>query len=943
MSEIKKKYNHIAIESEFSKKRYFQKLFITKKTTTKWENIIISDPIIISKEMDLNAISDLIKKDIVAKYQIMKWIKTTIIPIIDTENKNIKTEYIKNILTKAGIFFDITEENIIYSEKNTNFVRNIFAKLAKEGNIYEDYSINYRSIQEQKTLSTNEIVHKKMQVKQYNLRYFVDTKNVSLIVPTLYPETIFADVALAVHPDDKRYKKLTKSKVIIPIINKPIPIITDESVDPTKGTGIIRITPAHDKKSLIIAQKHGLEINKFAITKNGCFSESAGEFWGKSAHEFTKNIIKNLDDIHNLESTKFIEAEIVLHYKTGEKARPLLCNQLFIKTDTQRQVQWAIQDKQITVFPEEYEKNMEDIIENITYWPVTKEDTKGYFLPFWKSNSEKNYFISDTDFFNLPAKKTKNKYTILSLIIFNLIVDHRLKVHFTIEECIDVVMSKSNTWEKNTLETYIDMYSETLPRWYSKEINELKKIITYTEKEKWINNFEKFSISLTDILEKSIAIINKKKWLYFFSVDTLVHHDEWLIQQQEKIEENLGHTCVMIKALAENTQNKQKPIKIYCSKTNKLFEFLKIIMIGYDIEHTALFDKCYLQEESTSKKNKTFFKDTITDFWTDCTRLYANNNTKNITEYQQFLNKLRNASRFIYQHIYNKKWARKISDFKQLTSYLEKRKNNINDIELRSIYKIIELQKEYEENMAKYTPYKIQEKIISIITEDFCDKYLEIQKYQNSEYGDKVTLRCLGTLLKLLHPFTPYITQQIRENIGFDWPILTQSLDEHFTNISKNYKIQLFMDIIEKFWEMKENYSYAKHEEIDICFLAPLEFLQYLRQQENIIYKLINTSSIEYLENEKDIDTYHIENIINITIGIKKQEKKVTTKETKEYIQEILHNKEQELQSIRTMISGISANDTDQDLIKTKKKEMSKLKKEIEQIHYEIQKHKMNK
>ncbi|MEI7920038.1 MAG: hypothetical protein WCH65_07990 [bacterium] len=177
------------------------------------------------------------------------------------------------------------------------------------------------------------------------MRYFIDTKNISLIVPTTFPETIFADVALAVHPDDKRYKKLIKNKVIIPIINKSIPIITDESVDPTKGTGIMRITPAHDKKSLIIAQKHGLETNKFAIDKNGCFAKTAGDFCGKKACDFIKNIIKNLDDIHNLESTSYCQIDYPINKKTGEKARPLLCSQLFIKTEKEAEhIQKALEE-----------------------------------------------------------------------------------------------------------------------------------------------------------------------------------------------------------------------------------------------------------------------------------------------------------------------------------------------------------------------------------------------------------------------------------------------------------------------------------------------------------------------------------------------------------------------------------------------------------------------
>lgn len=266
--DIKKKYNHFSIESEFLKKNYFQKLFATKKNATKRETVITQLPTMVSKDTSLRSVSGLIKESVIATYKIMKGTKTNLLPIFDTENKDLKTENYANLLTKAGIFFGIDTDNIVYSERNTNFVRNLFVELVNDGRIYEDCSINYRSIDEQKTLGTDELQRKKMNVKQYNLRYFVDTKNISLIVPTIQPETIFADVALAVHPDDKRYKKLIKNKVIIPIINKTIPIIGDESVDPMKGTGIIRITPAHDAKSLTIAKNHGLKIDKFGIDKS---------------------------------------------------------------------------------------------------------------------------------------------------------------------------------------------------------------------------------------------------------------------------------------------------------------------------------------------------------------------------------------------------------------------------------------------------------------------------------------------------------------------------------------------------------------------------------------------------------------------------------------------------------------------------------------------------
>ncbi len=943
MSEIKKKYNHFAIESDLLKKNYFQKLFATKKWATKRESVITQFPIEISKNTSLHTITDLIKESVIATYQRMKGIKIHLLPIFDTENKDLKIENYENLLIKAGIFFGIDTDNIVYSERNTNFIRNLFVELVNEGHIYEDYSINYRSINEQKTLGTDELQRKKVQTKEYNLRYFVDTKNISLIIPTIQPETIFADVALAVHPNDKRYKKLTKNKVIIPIINKTIPIIADESVDPTKGTGIIRITPAHDKKSLIIAQKHGLQIDKFAIDKNGCFTQCAGDFSGKNINEFTKNIIKNLDDIHNLESTKHVEVEIPVHRKTWEKVRPLLCNQRFIKIEKEiKTIQEAIQEKKLSIIPEYSQENIANTIQTIEYRPITKEDSKGYCLPLRKSKNGKSYFISDNEFLNLPIKKTKNKYTVLSLIIFNLIVDRRLKQHFSIEECIDVLLGTNLTGEQTTLETYIELFNETLPRGYSKELNELKKIIEYAQKEKWTGYFEKFSIGLMNILDKSIAINSKKRGFYYLNVDLLTPNDEGLVLQKKKIEDILGHGLILIKMMEAFNDTKKEPKKIFSINEQKLFEFLKILVIGENIQGKILFDECMIQKNTPlTKTDKESFKDLIKNYGTDCTRMYAINPTKNITDYEQFMTKLRNASRFITQQRYDKKSTKKINNFLQLTTQLEKKKNELSEFETWIISKVNEIQKEYEEAMNKATLGDIQEKIIHIIREDFCDKYLEIKKHQNTENGEKVTLRCLGTFLKLLHPFIPFLTQYIWDILELEWAVMQQTIEE-MTAVTKNYKTQLFMDIIDRFLILKQKNNYAKHESVDICFFAPLDFLQYLRKQEHILAKLINTSSIEYLESEKQLWSYQTENIINITIGIKTHQKEIRINK-KENLHEILCKKEQELQGIRSLITGLSTNGTDPEIIREKKREINKLKKEIDEIKYQIQKEKVRK
>ena len=955
MSDIKKKYNHTAIEAEFLTKKYFQKLYTNKKNTPS-KTIITQLPIEITKDTYLETMRGLIQEDIIATYQTMKWIKTNVLPIFDTPQKNLSVENYKALMTKAGIFFDIDIDNITYSERNTNFVRNVFVDLVEEWKIYEDCSINYRSINEQKTLGNEEVETKTIKTKQYNLRYFVDTKNISIILPTLWPETIFADVALAVHPDDKRYKKLIKNKVIIPIINKSIPIITDDSVDPTKGTGIIRITPGHDKQSLMIAQKNQLKIDSFAIDKTGCFTKLAGDFCGKNAKEFTKNIIKNLDDIHNLESTKIVEVPMTIEKKTWEKAWPLLCNQLFIINENTTTIQTNIQEKKISILPEEYKEKIIQTIESIHHRPVTKEDSRWYSLPVWKNKSGKKYFISDNNFLNLPTKKTKNKLTVLSLIIFNLIVDGRLKEQFSIEECIDILLSKSRTGQQSTLEVYLELFTETLPRWYSKEFAEIKKILEQVEKlkiektkiqtkKKWLPQFEKLCTILTNILEKSIAIVNNKKWYYWFDIHTLTNDDQWATQQKEKIEETIGNALILVKIMeAFDTNKKQLNKKIYI-QDNKIFERTKTMSIWESINNKVLFDTCCIQTHQDKKNNNESLNKLTQEFGIDTTRLYAIDTTHTIGEYEQFINKLRNASRFVYQHLYQKKWARKITEFEQLTTYINKRTQELSEFELWMVYNIGQLQKEYDDAIEKNTLQEIQHKIINTIKEDFCDKYLEIQKHQDTEHGEKITLRCLGSLLKMLYPFTPFVTQKIRETLGLEWPILTQTTQTIGENISKNYKTQLFIDIIDKFLTMKKTYNYAKHEEIDVWFFAPLEFLQYLRKQEKIIINLINASSIDYLENEKELDLYHTENIINIIMGIKKERKAkhISKTEKKEDLRETINNKEQELQRIRSFISGLSASGGDPEIIKEKKKEMTKLKKEIEDLQYELQKQKSGK
>ncbi len=330
---------------------------------------------------------------------------------------------------------------------------------------------------------------------------------------------------------------------------------------------------------------------------------------------------------------------------------------MFIDIEKEKEkIPELIQNKSIRIIPTPQQEDMKNVLEHMRYRPVTKENINGYTLPLRKSKNDKSYFISDNELINLPVKKSKNKSTVLSLILFNLIADKRLRQHFSIEEVIDILLSNNLTGTQTTFETYIELFNETLPRGYSKEINELKKLFEYTQKEKGIINFEKFSRELSTILDKSLAIFSKRKGFYSFDMDIVCTNDEGLVQQKEKIEGTLGNALILMKMMEAFNEKKHEPKKI-CTITNtNMLEFLKTIITGESIQKKLLFNECHIYKGTKFTTRKTHeLTQTIREYGSDCTRLYAIDTTTDIEEYTQFMNKIRNISRFINQHMYEKK------------------------------------------------------------------------------------------------------------------------------------------------------------------------------------------------------------------------------------------------------------------------------------------------
>ena len=210
-----------------------------------------------------------------------------------------KDEYastIKQQWGKMGISVDYSRERFTLDEGLSKAVRKVFVQLYKKGWIYRgEFIINWDP-KARTALSDIEVIHKDVEGAFYHMNYMLEDGSRSLEVATTRPETMFGDVAVAVNPNDDRYKDLIGKNVILPIVNKAIPIVGDEHADPEFGTGVVKITPAHDPNDFLVGQRHNLpQIN--VMNDDGTMNELAGEFAGMDRFEARKAVVKKLEEI----------------------------------------------------------------------------------------------------------------------------------------------------------------------------------------------------------------------------------------------------------------------------------------------------------------------------------------------------------------------------------------------------------------------------------------------------------------------------------------------------------------------------------------------------------------------------------------------------------------------------------------------------------------------
>lgn len=593
-------------------------------------------------------------------------------------------------LKRLGASCDWSRTRFTMDEGCSAAVREVFVALYEQGLIYQGYYIVNWCPRCHTAISDIEVdfITKKSQL--YYLRYPLKEKIKNsdgtfleyLVVATTRPETMLGDTAVAVNPHDARYKNLIGQKIILPLLNREIPIIADEAVEPNFGTGAVKVTPAHDPDDYLIGKRHNLEeINIFDIS--AVLNEKAGKYQGLSREKAREKVLKDLKALELIEKIEDYEHSVGQCYRCKTIIEPCLSKQWFVKVRPLAEPAIeAVKSGQIKFFPEHWAKVYLDWMGNLRDWCISRQLYWGHRIPVWycadcQQQGRPGVIVSRTDPAVCPDCGNKN-----------------LKQD---EDVLDTWFS-SALWPFSTLG-------------WPAQTEDLKKYYP------------------TSVLVTGYDIIT-------FWVSKM-------IMMGLKFMKDVPFRVVYIHGLVRDSHGK----KMSKSSGNVIDPIPLIEDVGADALRFALASLVTAQGQDLKLT------------------------PDKITESRNFANKLWNASRYVLSVV--KPQTKVPLDFKTFT--ISKKLNLADQWILSRWHRTIA---EFSRLMENFYFGEAARLIYEFIWNEFCDWYLEISKIEekkgNAAVGG-ILIYILEGALRLLHPFMPFITeniwQKIKEYFQFKKPV----------------------------------------------------------------------------------------------------------------------------------------------------------------------------
>jgi valyl-tRNA synthetase len=660
-------------------------------------------------------------------------------------------DFIREQWAKLGLSLDYSRERFTLDDGLSQAVREVFVRLYEEGLIYRgEYIINWDP-QTKTALSDIEVIYKDVQGAFYHMKYPLADGDGHIEVATTRPETMLGDTAVAVHPNDERYRHLIGKKAILPIVGREIEIVADDYVDMEFGSGAVKITPAHDPNDFEIGNRHNLE-RILVMDESGTMNENAGKYKGLDRFQCRKQIVKDLQDEGILFKIEEHTHSVGHSERSDAVVEPYLSTQWFVKMGplAEEAIKLQQKDGKVNFVPDRFEKTYMHWIENIRDWCISRQLWWGHRIPAW--------FHKETGEIYVGRKEPDD--------IENWQQD---------EDVLD-------TWFSSALWPFSTM------GWPDNEAADYKRYYS------------------TDALVTGYDII------YFWVARMIFQGQHFTGQRPFK--------DVLIHGLVRDAEGR----KMSKSLGNGVDPMDVIDKYGAD----AL--RFFLSTGSSPGNDLRFYWEKVEANW-------------------NFGNKIWNASRFALMNMDGLKYEnidltgkKSIADQWILTKL---------QMTIEHVTKFIDTYEFGEVGRALY----------NFIWDDFCDWYIEMAKLPlNGEDGEakqmtrSVLAYVLDQTMRLLHPFMPFITEEVWQHLPHEgesitvasWPVK----DDTLMNEQGMKDMQLLQDIIRSIRNTRSELNVPISKEITLYIKADSEeVLKQLERGKAYIDRFCNPSELKLATN----------------------------------------------------------------------------------------------
>ena len=627
-------------------------------------------------------------------------------------------------MRRLGTSPDWNRERFTMDQGLSETVNEVFVKLYQDGLIYRGKRLVNWDVKLQTAVSDLEVIQEEENGYLWHIAYpLVNNPQQKLIVATTRPETMLGDVAVMVHPDDKRYKKLIGQKVRLPLVNREIPIIADDYVDMEFGTGVVKVTPAHDFNDYEVGKRHELEMITI-MTLDGFINEFGGEFAGLERFEARKQIVAKLKEQELLEKTEDYRLKIPRGDRTNVVIEPLLTDQWFVamskpvggELSISEEALRVVKSGEVKFFPENWVNTYNQWLENIQDWCISRQLWWGHQIPAWYGPND------------------------------------------------EIIVAKNKTEaEKIAAEKHIDgsqlrQDEDVLDTWFSSALWPFSTL-------DWTPDYPNQSNPVLDRYLPSSVLVTGFDIIFFWVARMVI--------MTKYVTGKIPFNHVYVHGLIRDAEGQ----KMSKSKGNVLDPI--DLIDGISLED-LITKRTYglmnpKQAESIAKKTKKEFPEGIMPYGTDALRFTFASlaspgrdikfDLSRCEGYRNFCNKIWNASRFVLMNCPDEDNGFEVCkdgymSFSQADRWIV-------SIFQKTLSNITTHFENYRFDLAAQEMYQF-------IWDEYCDWYLEVAKVQLNESNEdairrgtkRTLLGILESMLRMIHPIMPFISEEIWQIIA---------------------------------------------------------------------------------------------------------------------------------------------------------------------------------